>query len=108
MEDGPCSNSFMEGIVPEALSAPPSLLDDSESLGGTPRDSLCPETPCLESLTYTEKESVDHASRLFPDDIVGDQCQDSGERFCPLPNLSSAGTEHSASPGASSNTAMNP
>ncbi|KAF4234188.1 hypothetical protein CNMCM8980_004038 [Aspergillus fumigatiaffinis] len=98
VEDGPCSNSFMDGKAPEALSTPPSLVDDSESLGGTPRDSLCPDTPCFKSLTYAEKQSADHASRLFPDDLVGDQRQGSGEVFCPPPKLSSVGIEHSISP----------
>jgi hypothetical protein len=108
VEDRPCSNSFMDGKAPEALSPPPSLVDDSESLGGTPRDSLCPDTPCFKSLTYAETQSADHASRLFPDNLVGDQRQGSGEVFCPPPKLSSVGIEHSISPGRFFNTAMKP
>ncbi|KAF4221638.1 hypothetical protein CNMCM6457_001789 [Aspergillus fumigatiaffinis] len=88
----------MDGKAPEALSTPPSLVDDSESLGGTPRDSLCPDTPCFKSLTYAERQSADHASRLFPDDLVGDQRQGSGEVFCPPPKLSPVGIERSISP----------
>jgi hypothetical protein len=45
---------------------------------------------------------------LFPDDTVGDQCQGSGEVFCPPPNLTSVGIEHSISPGRFFNTAMKP
>jgi hypothetical protein len=98
----------MDRKVPEALSTPPSLINDSKSLGGTPRDSLCPDTLCFKSLTYMEKQSADHALRLFLDDLVGDQCQGSGEVFCPPPKLSSVGIEHSISPGRFFNTAMKP
>ncbi|PKX96272.1 uncharacterized protein P174DRAFT_427841 [Aspergillus novofumigatus IBT 16806] len=98
VKDHPCNNSFMDGKALEALSTPPSLVNNSKSLRGTPRDSLYPDTPYFKSLTYAEKQSADHALRLFPDDLMGDQRQGSGEVFCPPPNLSSVGIERSISP----------
>ncbi|PYH99227.1 hypothetical protein BO71DRAFT_476791 [Aspergillus ellipticus CBS 707.79] len=91
----------MEGIAPETVSSPPSLLEDCESLGGTPCDLLCPDTPYSKSPPHTKKQSVDQGLRLIFDDIGKVQCQESGEVFCPLPNPSSVGTGHSFSPVSS-------
>lgn len=96
----------MEGKALEVLSTLLSLINNSESLGETLHDLLCPDTLCFKSLTYTEKQPVDHASILFPDDIIGDQHQGSGEVFCPPLNLSSKGIKHLILPGRFSNTTM--
>jgi hypothetical protein len=106
VEDRPYSNSFMDRKVLEVLSTPPSLINDSKSLRGTPRDSLCPNTLYFKSLTYIEKQSTDHALRLFLDNLIGDQCQGSREVFYPPPKLSSVGIKHSISPSRFFNTAI--